>query len=307
MKKVISLLASVAMLISAASTAFAAVPADANPTGKITLVGDESKTRTISGETYYMYTATVELEGLGTLGLAPAEQDGSVNVGTGISQFEIGYVGNLQAGSGAGSTSDAFTLKQVKASQTNNGFSGIYVQFAATDLALVSDKAPDGKITVTSKFYGKPGDTFTLQPTLLKVGYTTIIFDEDAWQIKSAPEGIKYANITYDKDVYTLPEFSAKTMDMTASLKGKYENGYVWEATVTPGKNALSQFKAKFTDAATSESVERSVSNPGSMDFSGTGSLTFNVGLKTARTLSGAEFTAYATADDYKTVAAPVE
>lgn len=307
MKKVISLLASVAMLISAASTAFAAVPADANPTGKITLVGDESKTRVVNGETYYMYTATVELEGLGTLGLAPAEQDGSVNVGTGISQFEIGYVGDLQAGSGAGSTSDAFTLKQVKASTLKNGFEGIYVQFAATDLALVSDKAPNGKVTVTSKFYGKPGATFTLQPTLLKVGYTTIVFDENNWQIQSAPEGIKYANITYDKDVYKLPEFSAKTMDMTASLKGKYENGYVWEATVTPGANALAQFNAKFTEAGTGKTAERTVHNPGAMDFSGTGSLTFNVGLRTQKTLSGAEFTAYATADDYKTVAAPVE
>ena len=94
-------------------------------------------------------------------------------------------------------------------------------------------------------------------------------------------------------------------LDMTVGFEGKYGNGYVWEANITQGENAIDSFTAKFT--ADTEVANRAVTNVADMasKFTG-GQLSFNIGLDTTKTLTGAEFTVGAGAES-KTVVAPLE
>lgn len=294
MKKIISLLASVAMIVSASATVFAATPSDANPKATISLVGDENTTRVIDDETYYMYTATIDMTGIGTIDCTAAEADESYNVGTRLVQYEVGFVGDLQAGSGAGVTSTLGTVKQVKAKVSQNYFDGIYVQFAATSVDTAYPTTPDtvtdgvGNGIIVSKFYGKPGATFTMESSLCKLGYQTYVFDEDNWAVKDSGDGVTYAPITYDKEVYTLPTFD-KELALTVTPEAKQTNGYVWTADITKGANDITSFTAKFT--ADGETADRAISNIDAVNkFLGEGSTQFNIGLKTAKALTAVEF-----------------
>lgn len=295
MKKIISLLASMAMVFSASSMVFAAIPADATAPQAEVIV---EPTGVVDGE-LAEYSMIVNLTDLGTV--THNKISTTKYSGTKIVQFNYEMHGaDLLFGDISGNLSTAGWTGSGDSSE----FTGVYVSYANTTAKTAYPSAvastTECEEAVSLIFYGVPGATVTIENA--KIGYLTYNASTG-----SAEGKVEYLPVTFDKTSIKLGGGEeAKTMDMTASLKGKYENGYVWEATVTPGDNALTQFKAKFTDDK-DNTVERSVQNVGSMDFSGTGSLTFNVGLKTARTLSGAEFTAYATAEDYKTVAAPVE
>lgn len=95
-------------------------------------------------------------------------------------------------------------------------------------------------------------------------------------------------------------------LDMTVDFSGKYDNGYVWQANITKGENDIDSFTAKFT--ADTETADRAIINVEDMvgKFTGEGTLSFNIGLDTTKTLTGAEFTVGAGAES-KTVAAPLE
>ena len=95
-------------------------------------------------------------------------------------------------------------------------------------------------------------------------------------------------------------------LDMTVDFNGKYNNGYVWTANITKGENDIDSFTAKFTAGA--ETADRAITNVEDMvgKFTGEGTLSFNIGLDTTKTLTGAEFTVGADAES-KTVAAPLE
>lgn len=294
MKKIISLLASVAMLATASTSVFAAVPSDAAPKAKVSIVGDETKTRTVSGETYYMYTVSIDLSDIGSVDCTPAEADDSVNIGTRLVQLELGFEGDLQAGSGAGATSDGLTLKQVKATQAKNYFDGIYVQFAATECdASYPATADAAKLTkIESKFYAQPGEKFTIKQlsNLNKIGYATYIFNEDTWAVADSGDGVKYVAIDFDADEYTLPTFEEPepAADVVVNSGKKYDNGYAWNVTVNKDMEA---FGVKFYSGE--ETLEKSVKNVEDLPkLDGGVGYNFNVGLKTAKTIDKADFTA---------------
>ena len=123
-----------------------------------------------------------------------------------------------------------------------------------------------------------------------------------------AYNGYNCENVSFPASIEMKPQGSEPVpseLDMTVGFEGKYDNGYVWEANITQGENAIDSFTAKFT--ADTEVANRAVTNVADMasKFTG-GQLSFNIGLDTTKTLTGAEFTVGAGAES-KTVVAPLE
>jgi hypothetical protein len=284
------------MLVSASATVFAATPADADPKATITFVGDENTTRVVGGETYYLYTATVDMTGIGTLDCTASADDASMLYGTRLVQYEIGFVGDLKPGAGAGATSTLGTVKQAAASVANNGFVGIMAQYATVDVSVaypateaVSGKDPGAGIYVC-KFYGQPGEKVTIDAPTSKLGYMTFVFDDSAWAVVDSGAGVTYADIEYDKAEYTLPTFEEPepAADVVVNSGKKYDNGYAWNVTVNKDMEA---FGVKFYSGE--ETLEKSVKNVEDLPkLDGGVGYNFNVGLKTAKTIDQADFTA---------------
>lgn len=123
-----------------------------------------------------------------------------------------------------------------------------------------------------------------------------------------AYDSINCENVSFPASIEMIPagEPEPAALDMTVGFEGKYDNGYVWQANITKGENDIDSFTAKFTAGA--ETADRAIINVEDMvgKFSGEGTLSFNIGLDTTKTLTGAEFTVGAGAES-KTVAAPLE
>lgn len=296
MKKIISLLAAMAMMASVSVTSFAAIPEDATaPQAKVTVTDTGAEL----SDGYATYEMTIDLTDIGTVTYTPIKVGPATKYeGTKIAQFNFqvnsenifynaDVSGNLGATgwSGTGDSSE---------------FKGIYVSYLETALANnypLVESATDCMGAVKFTFFGVPGETITLSDGL--IGYGTYV--------KGAASGrIEYLNVTFDKTEIVLGgEDEPAALDMTVDFNGKYNNGYVWQANITKGENDIDSFTAKFTAGA--ETADRAITNVEDMvgKFSG-GQLSFNIGLDTTKTLTGAEFTVGAGAES-KTVAAPLE
>ena len=123
-----------------------------------------------------------------------------------------------------------------------------------------------------------------------------------------AYNGYNCENVSFPASIEMIPagEPEPAALDMTVDFNGKYDNGYVWQANITKGENDIDSFTAKFT--ADTETADRAIINVDEMvgKFTGEGTLSFNIGLDTTKTLTGAEFTVGAGAES-KTVEAPLE
>ncbi len=286
MKKIISLLASAALLVSSA-TAFAAVPADANPTATVK-VEDTGVAGTGKNEGKEKYTLTVSLDNIGTV------ESGEEGAGTRLVQYELGIKGNV-AMAGA-LKSNLEKAKAAKATMAANKFEGINVLFATTDPSQAyptsgSTTKCDDTYVVT--FWGVPGEDIEIYSGSAKLGYATFYYDdEETFGLLMTGDGTLYKELAYDQTKFTLPGGTPEETCATFAVDSvnKFDNGYVWTADLTKGTKDIASFKAKFE--AGEAVAERAVKNVDVLNkFAGAGKVSFNIGLETKKELTKATFT----------------
>lgn len=287
MKKIISLLASAALVLSASASVFAAVPADANP--KV-IVHDPVDLG--SGK----FSVTVDLKDLGTL-QGTTNEDDEIS-GTFVSMFDYRINGDdlAMSGKASGGFSSAKADWTYSGTSTvaSGGFNGVVVRWMAGSSATYYPEAGIGATAeclgaATIKFTGTAGKTYTLSDA--RVFYESLNADvSDGAKDVSA----KFYNEAGEEITsITLPggEPAVKKLGLTIDgTDAKKENGYIWKLGLTQENGAQADsFTADFKDS-TGLTNTKTARNEVSKFFGGEGTVEFYVGLKTARTIT--EFTA---------------
>lgn len=281
MKKLSSLLLALAMMATSI-TAFAAKPEDAvAPKGVVTI--EDSGER--DGE-LALYYATIDLSDVGTL--THEKVSATKFAGNKVVQYTLEFKGDdllfleiSDATLGAtafGSTADA-------TEDSPAGFNGIQVAYANTTAKTayptVSDDSGVIEAACVMAFYGIPGNKVTLGAS--QIGYAT--YGQDG-KMSGAVERL---DVTYDVAEFTLPGGEPEpAADVVVNSGDKYDNGYVWNVTVNKDMEA---FGVKFYSGK--DTLEKSVKNVDALPkLDGGVGYNFNVGLKTAKTIDQADFTA---------------
>lgn len=281
MKKLSSLLLALAMMATSI-TAFAAKPEDAvAPKGVVTI--EDSGER--DGE-LALYYATIDLSDVGTL--THEKVSATKFAGNKVVQYTLEFKGDdllfleiADATLGAtafGSTADATV-------DSPAGFNGIQVAYANTTAKTAYPTASDDSGVIEAAcvmaFYGIPGNKVTLGAS--QIGYAT--YGQDG-KMSGAVERL---DVTYDVAEFTLPGGEPEpAADVVVNSGDKYNNGYVWNVTVNKDMEA---FGVKFYSGE--DTLEKSVKNVDALPkLDGGVGYNFNVGLKTAKTIDQADFTA---------------
>lgn len=288
MKKIISLLAALAMMVSVSATAFAVVPVDAAPKGIVALtdLGE-------ADDTFHIYELKVNLVDVGTLTFNKDAGAGKKYSGTKIAQFDFKIVGaDIYTDSKKGSLGTTGWSGTGDCTEDSNGFFGILASYLETDPELnypqtvgsTTNKC-DGAIVI--EFYGIPGAEINLASGNL--GYLTYSVSG----MSNINDGFKYAPVSFDTASFTLPGGAeVKELEMTVDCEGKFDNGYVWTAEITQGdEGEVDSLTAEFVSGG--QTANRGVVNIGDLTskFGGAGSLRFNIGLVTTKILDSATFT----------------
>lgn len=275
MKKLSSLLLALAMMATSI-TAFAAIPEDAAPKGNVKIVETEE-------EGYYI--ATVDLSDVGTLSHT---KNGTKYSGTKIVSYTLEVKGSgiaLDDYSESALGESGFSLSQDVTSDSPAGFDGIQMVYNATTAkAAYPTETPtsnDIEGACIFAFYGVPGSTVTIGAS--QIGYTTFV---DNKAVGVAGERL---NVAYDVTEFTLPGGEPEpAADVVVNSGDKYNNGYVWNVTVNKDMEA---FGVKFYSGE--DTLAKSVKNVDALPkLDGGVGYNFNVGLKTAKTIDQADFTA---------------
>lgn len=281
MKKIISLLASAALVLSASASVFAAVPADANP--KV-IVHDPVDLG--SGK----FSVTVDLKDLGSLN-ASLDEDENLS-GTFVSVFTCQLEGDDLAISGKAngglSSAKADWSGSGTSTISSNGFNGVYLSWLAGSVDTYYPSEGTAKECVgaaTIKFTGTAGKTYTLAKA--RIGYESLnagVSDGASYVFPKL-----YNEAGEEITSITLPggEPAVKKLGLTIDgTDAKKENGYIWKLGLTQENGAQADsFTADFKDS-TGLTNTKTARNDVSKFFGGEGTVEFYVGLKTARTIT---------------------
>jgi hypothetical protein len=269
-------------MMATSITAFAAKPEDAvAPKGVVTI--EDSGER--DGE-LALYYATIDLSDVGTL--THEKISATKFAGNKVVQYTLEFKGDdllfleiADATLGAtafGSTADA-------TEDSPAGFNGIQVAYANTTAKTAYPTASDDSGVIEAAcvmaFYGIPGNKVTLGAS--QIGYAT--YGQDG-KMSGAVERL---DVTYDVAEFTLPGGEPEpAADVVVNSGKKYDNGYAWNVTVN---KEMETFGVKFYSGE--ETLEKSVKNVEDLPkLDGGVGYNFNVGLKTAKTIDKADFTA---------------
>ena len=287
MKKLISLLATIAIFASVSSGVFATAPANANPQAVATVepTGDSDP------DAGTLYLLTINLSNLGTLTHVKngTKYGGDKFFGLDIKVIGDGLTLDTAAGvlePGLGSTSEV--------AEAEAGYDGIEIIYARstardsypTSAPSESNVSIEGAVELT--FYAQPGTQIRLADGIINyVQYSS----DTGKAITNSPEN---KNITFATSVFTLPGDTQELgLEVTGAgaNNGVFANGYVWNATITPGEGELTSFAIKFVDSAENE-LNKTINNIEALNaWAGLGTSAFQIGLKTTRTLASARFT----------------
>lgn len=287
MKKIISLLASAALVLSASASVFAAVPADANPKVIVHEPVDLG-----SGK----FSVTVDLKDLGTV-QGTLNEDEEIS-GTLVSLFDYHINGDDLAisgkASGGLSSAKADWSYSGTATKEATGYNGVLVRWIAgsVDTYYPTDeaKATECLNAATIKFTGTAGATYTLSDA--RIGYDTLVNGTPV-EVTSYVSPKFYNEAGEEITSFTLPggEPAVKKLGLTIDgTDAKKENGYIWKLGLTQENGAKADsFTADFKDSEGLTNTKTARNNVADF-FGGEGTVEFYVGLKTARTIT--EFTA---------------
>lgn len=287
MKKIISLLVAVATAFSVTSAVFAAIPEGAAPKAIVTVAEDaDSYDADYDVNNYgHMYTLTFDFSDLGTL-----THSGTAAKATGdkITQWLMDVKGDVNFYDGFGNLGDAWNTND------SSNYTGIRVNFTAGTggKAYPSSKTTgvtDCEEAYTLYMYGVPGSKVTL--TNAEIGYVTFSSGNAVGTAEYKTMSLSEAGEAYAEEiVITLPgEVEPEpAADVVVNSGKKYDNGYAWNVTVNKDMEA---FGVKFYSGE--ETLEKSVKNVDALPkLDGGVGYNFNVGLKTAKTINQADFTA---------------
>lgn len=297
MKKIISLVAAFAMMLSASVSVFAAV--DQFPEGKCEPKATFKLDQTDMGDGTYYCTLTADLSDLGTLTNVYTTNNNGIR----LSAFEFYIRGDKDMNfveevdeeeepvRGGGLFSAAnYSMSQPYVGADATGFNFMYSNQTSTQAfpGGVSNRNTTATYlnnAVTLNFYVKAG---TLTISNGKVGYMTF---------KASAQDTDYAlSFKIPELINTSFKIGSTIVDPELTLDvvdaEKAANGYVWTATVEKGMSDITAFTLDLEDK-NGDTKQKAIKDISELNkLVGPGGYSFNIGLLTDRELDSVVFTA---------------
>lgn len=279
MKKIVSLFAAAAMMLSATFTAFAALPENCDPKAALSLVSVSEPNA--AG----MYTCKVQID-LSDLGdLSDLYEYGAWHNGTKLHYFKFSIRGaadmkvTKKAYTGALSDAGATGLSQKYTGTDASGFDFLFqttdgtVAYPVADEADVELKTNKCDNAVTFEFMTKAG---TVNFSDIRVGYLPFVEDS----LVAGSESAKTAVAITGASSFAIPPVEEKELELSIAEGKIYDNGTVWACTIANAVNGLASLSATVT---AENGAEKTFGTSNLSAWGGAGATEFNIGINTAK------------------------